>query len=58
MTGPDLYTFRELWRQYRVCRRNKRNTANALAFELDVEASLLALQDELGRRISPPDRPE
>lgn len=24
--GPDLYSFRELWRQYRNCRRNKRNT--------------------------------
>jgi RNA-directed DNA polymerase len=45
--GPDLYSFRELWRQYRNCRRNKRNTINALAFEIDAEAQLLALQGEL-----------
>jgi len=45
--GPDPYSFRALWRQYRTCRRNKRNTRNALAFEVDVEAGLLALQQEL-----------
>jgi len=45
--APDLYSFRELWRQYRACRRNKRVTRNALAFEADAEANLLALQREL-----------
>jgi len=45
--GPDLYSFRALWRQYRNCRRNKRNTFNALAFEVDAEAKLLVLQQEL-----------
>jgi len=45
--GPDLYTFRALWRPYRQCRRNKRNTINALAFEVNAEANLLALQQEL-----------
>ncbi len=45
---PDeLYAFENLWRQYRACRRNKRNTFNALAFEVDAEASLFALQAEL-----------
>ena len=47
MIGPDLYSFRALWRHYRNCRRNKRNTFNALAFEVDAEARLLALQEEL-----------
>lgn len=47
MTGPDPYSVRALWRHYRACRRNKRNTKNALAFEVDAEASLLALQSEL-----------
>ena len=47
MIGPDLSSFRALWRQYRACRRNKRNTLNALAFEIDAEAKLLALQQEL-----------
>jgi hypothetical protein len=45
--GPELYSFRALWRNYRNCRRNKRNTFNALAFEVDAEARLLALQEEL-----------
>jgi RNA-directed DNA polymerase len=43
----DLYSFENLWRQYRACRRNKRNTANQLRFEIDAEAQLLALQQEL-----------
>ena len=47
MIGPDPHSFRELWRQYRCCRRNKRNTMNALAFEIDAEAHLLELQREL-----------
>jgi hypothetical protein len=45
--GPELYSFRALWWHYRNCRRNKRNTFNALAFEVDAEAKLLALQEEL-----------
>ena len=47
MIGPDLYSFQALWRHYRQCRRNKRNTVNALAFEVNTEANLLALQQEL-----------
>jgi len=31
----------------RQCRRNKRNTHNALAFEINAEANLLALQQEM-----------
>lgn len=34
-------------RHYRNCRRNKRNTFTALAFEVDAEAKLLALQEEI-----------
>jgi retron-type reverse transcriptase len=44
---PDLLAFDNLWRQYRICRRNKRNTLNQLRFELDAEAQLLTLQQEL-----------
>ncbi len=44
---PDPYAFEALWRQYRACRRNKRATVNALRFELNAEANLLALQQEL-----------
>jgi RNA-directed DNA polymerase len=44
---PDFYSFADLWHQYRACRSNKRNTVNALAFELDAETNLLELQREL-----------
>ena len=47
MIGPDVYSFRALWRHYRQCRRNKRNTVNALAFEVNAEANLFGLQQEL-----------
>jgi hypothetical protein len=47
---PCPYSFRALWRHYRTCRRNKRATKNALAFEIDAEAGLLALQAELRAR--------
>jgi retron-type reverse transcriptase len=44
---PDLYSFENLWQAYRACRRNKRNTRNALHFEVDAEASLIQLQQDL-----------
>jgi|SRR5450755_4529056 RNA-directed DNA polymerase len=50
MIGPDVFSFAALWRNYRRCRRHKRRSANALAFELDAEANLLALQRELRER--------
>ena len=56
MIDPDVFSFAALWRHYRRCRRNKRNSANALAFELDAEAELLALQSELRRRTYHPGR--
>ena len=48
MTAPtDLFAFENLWRQYRICRRAKRNTINQLRFEINAEAQLLTLQQEL-----------
>src|SRR5260370_17666561 len=38
-----LQFYENLWRQYRTCRRNKRNTLDQLRFELDDEAQLLTL---------------
>ena len=40
-------TLAELLEAYYSCRRNKRNTMNALAFEVDYESELLALRDEI-----------
>ncbi|MFN2427953.1 MAG: hypothetical protein ABR587_16070 [Candidatus Binatia bacterium] len=47
LTATGLYTFENLWRAYRECRRSKRGTLNALAFERDAEANLFELQDDL-----------
>lgn len=47
MMRSDPYAFRDLHRGYRACRRHKRATYNALAFEIDAEAKLLDLQREL-----------
>jgi RNA-directed DNA polymerase len=54
--GPGLYSFAKLWRHCRQCRRNKRNTINALAFEVDTEANLLALQCEVREHTYRPGR--
>lgn len=40
-------TLEALFQAYFDCRRNKRNTINALAFEADYESNLVALCDEL-----------
>lgn len=40
----------ELFEAYYECRRNKRGTANALAFELNYESHLLALYEEVKNR--------
>jgi len=52
----DLYSFEALWRSWRRCRRNKRSTGSALRFELDAEASLLALGQELREHTYRPGR--
>jgi len=36
-----------LFQAYFDCRKNKRNTMNALRFETDYESNLIALRDEL-----------
>lgn len=40
-------TLAELLEAYYGCRRNKRNTMNALSFEVDYELELIALRDEI-----------
>ena len=45
-----LFSFENLHRQYLRCRRNKRNTANALRFEVRQEHELLALREALEAR--------
>ncbi len=52
----SLFSLENLHRQYLACRRNKRNTINALRFEWRQEANLLALRDALVDRSYQPGR--
>lgn len=52
----SLFSLENLYRQYIACRRNKRNTINALRFEARYELNLLALRDELVDRSYQPGR--
>jgi len=45
--GHPLFSMENIYRAYRACRRRKRNTHNALAFEYNLEENLLELQTEL-----------
>ncbi|MEI2806934.1 MAG: reverse transcriptase/maturase family protein [Albidovulum sp.] len=44
---PQLISFDNLWRAWRQARRGKSRSPGAVAFELDLERELLALQREL-----------
>jgi retron-type reverse transcriptase len=46
MIALDL-SLENLYRQYYSCRKNKRNTINALRFEVEQEKNLLTLREEL-----------
>jgi len=41
-----MFSFENLYRQYLLCRKSKRNTLNALRFEAHQEKNLLALKEE------------
>jgi RNA-directed DNA polymerase len=51
-----LFSLENIARQYVACRRNKRNTANALRFEARQELNLLRLRDDLVARTYEPAR--
>jgi len=53
---PLLFSFENLHRHYLNCRRNKRNTHNALRFEARQELNLLELQAQLQERTYRPAR--
>ena len=50
LNDGSLFSFENLHRQYVQCRRNKRNTDSALAFEVEQEKNLLALSEALQSR--------
>jgi len=45
--GKPAIELSALYEAYFDCRKNKRNTRNALAFEVDYEANLIALQRQI-----------
>ncbi len=51
-----LFSPENIHRQYLRCRRNKRNTLNALRFEYDLEENLMRLKEELQRQTYRPSR--
>lgn len=55
MMSP-IFSLDNMYRQYLHCRRNKRNTLNALKFEYHLEENLVRLQEELKQRTYAPSR--
>ena len=51
-----LFSFKNLFRQYLKCRKNKRGTINSLKFEMNCEENLLDLKRELYDRTYYPSR--
>lgn len=51
-----LFSFENVYRQYLLCRKNKRNTINALRFEVAQETELFKLCRELGEHSYRPGR--
>ncbi len=51
-----LFSFENIYRQYINCRRNKRNTTNALKFEINQEQNLVELKEALESRTYKPSR--
>jgi len=51
-----LFSLENIYQQYIACRKNKRNTANALRFEARQELNLLDLQEALASRSYEPGR--
>jgi len=49
-SGIKSNLLEDLFRAYYDARRNKRNTVNALAFEMNHESNLLALHDDIVSR--------
>ena len=47
MVKKHIIPLVDLFKAYYSCRKNKRNTINALAFELNLEENLIALKTEI-----------
>jgi len=54
--SSSIFTFENIYRNYLRCRSNKRNTVNALRFELNATDNLLCLERELKQHSYHPSR--
>ncbi|MFH0771204.1 MAG: reverse transcriptase/maturase family protein [Candidatus Omnitrophota bacterium] len=54
--AKDIFSFGNIYRRYLKCRRNKRNTMNALKFEINAEENILRLEKELRSKVYHPSR--
>jgi RNA-directed DNA polymerase len=46
MVKQNIIPLEDLFKAYYSCRKNKRNTINALAFELNLEEELIQLKSQ------------
>ena len=51
-----MFSYRNIYNNYLKCRRNKRNSINALRFEINAEENVLKLQRELRNKTYRPSR--
>jgi len=56
VTNKGIFSFGNIYRRYLKCRKNKRNTMNALKFEMNAEENILILEKELKDRAYHPSR--
>ncbi len=52
----EIFTLEKIYKAYFDCRRNKRNTVNALEFEMNFEDRLFDLYNELRNKEYRPGR--
>ena len=52
----STFSYRNIYRCYLACRRNKRNTINALKFEINAEENIFKLEQELKAKTYLPSR--
>jgi RNA-directed DNA polymerase len=54
--SAEAFSFRSIYRNYRKCRRNKRNSINALRFEINAESNIIKLEQQLNKKTYRPSR--
>jgi retron-type reverse transcriptase len=52
----DIFSFGNIYRCYLACRKNKRNSINALKFEINAEENIVKLEKELKHKTYRPSR--